>query len=291
MPGRPARPDAAQRPGRAARRAPRRAARRRLLVLALQVAILVGVIAFWEWGARTRIGEDRFLVDPFIWSRPTRIAQRVADWMANGTIVNNILVTLYEAVMSFVIGTLAGVAVGFVLGRSDFWARVFNPYLQVVNALPRLIFTPIFFLIFGLDANSKIALGVSLVFFIVFFNAFQGVREVDRDVFNNARMLGAGERQMAWHVLLPSALSWILTSLHTSIGFAMVGAVVGEYLGSSRGLGHIISQSEGNIDATGVWAGLAVLSVVVVLVELVVTAMEKRLVRWKPQAGGDLLAA
>lgn len=267
------------------------AARKRLLILVLQVVILVGVIAFWENGSRTHIDDEHFLVDPFIWSRPTKIVARVGEWLGNGIIVTNVFITLYEALMSFVIGTLLGIAAGFALGRSDFWARVFNPYLQVLNALPRLIFTPIFFLLFGLDANSKIALGVSLVFFIVFFNAYQGVREVDRNVFNNVRMLGAGERQMAWHVLVPSALTWILTSLHTSIGFAMVGAVVGEYLGASRGLGHIISQSEGNLDATGVWAGLAVLSVVVVLVELAVGAAERRLVRWKPQPAGELLAA
>jgi len=139
--------------------------------------------------------------------------------------------------------------------------------------------------------NSKIALGFSLVFFIVFFNAFQGVREVDRNVFNNARMLGAEGRQMTRHVLLPSAMSWILISLHTSVGFAMVGAIVGEYLGASTGLGHIINQAEGNLDTTGVFAGLIVLSVVVVFVELLVTQVERRLVKWKPPPAGDLLAA
>ena len=272
-----------------ARRA--RARRQRYLVLLLQIVILVAVIGFWEFGSRQHTDEEHFLVDPFIWSRPTKIYARVSEWLRDGIIVHNVFITLYEALMGFVLGTAGGVFAGFLLGRSDFWARVLNPYIQVVNALPRLVFTPIFFLIFGLDANSKIALGFSLVFFIVFFNAFQGVREVDRNVFNNARMLGAGERQMAWHVLLPSALSWILTSLHTSVGFAMVGAVVGEYLGSSRGLGHVIAQSEGNLDATGVWAGLAVLSVVVVIVELLVTQAERRLIRWKPKSAGDLLAA
>jgi len=143
----------------------------------------------------------------------------------------------------------------------------------------------------GIRASSKIALGFSLVFFIVFFNAFQGVRDVDRNVLNNARMLGANERQLTWHVLLPSAMSWILASLHTSVGFAMVGAVVGEYIGASRGIGYVISQSEGNLDATGVWAGMVVLCAVVILVELAVTQLERRLVRWKPQPAGDLLAA
>src|SRR5205814_9533172 len=127
----------------------------------------------------------------------------------------------------------------------------------------------------------KIALGFSLVFFIVFFNAYQGVREVDRNVFNNVRMLGANERNLTWHVLLPSALTWILTSLHTSVGFAMVGAVVGEYLGAARGLGHVISQAEGTFDTTGVFAGMTVLGIVVVMVSAAVTRLEKWLLRWK----------
>lgn len=269
----------------------RRARRRRLIIITVQLVILVGLIGFWEIGSRVHTDEEHFLVDPFIWSRPSRIWLRITEWMTDGTILKNVFITLYEAAMSFVTGVIGGVIAGFLLGRWDFAARVLNPYIQVLNALPRLVFAPIFFILFGLDENSKIALGFSLVFFIVFFNAYQGVREVDRNVFNNARMLGANERQMTRHVLLPSAMSWILTSLHTSVGFAMVGAIVGEYLGSSRGLGHIISQAEGNLDATGVFAGLVVLSAAVVVVELLVTQLERRIVRWKPQPAGDLLAA
>jgi NitT/TauT family transport system permease protein len=263
----------------------------RAVVVGLQAAILIAVIVVWEVGTTTPTGPNRFLVDPFIWSRPSRIAGRLGEWLQSGIILNNVFITLYEALMSFVLGAVAGVVVGFVLARSDLWSRVLNPFIQVLNALPRLVFAPIFFLLFGLDENSKIALGFSLVFFIVFFNAYQGVREVDRNVFNNVRMLGANERQMTWHVLLPSALTWILTSLHTSVGFAMVGAVVGEYLGAARGLGHVIAQSEGNLDATGVWSGMLVLCVVVVVVEVLVTQLERRLVRWKPQPAGELLTA
>jgi sulfonate transport system permease protein len=261
----------------------------RPVVVGLQAVILVAVLLIWEFGTLTSTGPNRTLIDPFIWSRPSSIVARAGQWLQSGIILNNVFITLYEALMSFVLGALGGVVVGFLLARSELWSRVLNPFIQVLNALPRLVFAPIFFLLFGLDENSKIALGFSLVFFIVFFNAYQGVREVDRNVFNNVRMLGANERQMTRHVLLPSALTWILTSLHTSVGFAMVGAVVGEYLGAARGLGHVISQSEGNLDATGVWAGMLVLCIVVVVVEVLVTQLEQRLVRWKPAAAGDTL--
>ena len=269
----------------------RRSARRGALVLGLQLAILVAVIVVWEVGSKVEVSEDKFLIDPFFFSRPSRMLSRIVEWLQDGTIEKNIVVTLYEAVGAFVTGVLGGVVVGFLLGRSDFWARVFSPYIQVLNALPRLIFAPILILLLGLDERSKIALGFSLVFFIVFFNAFQGVRDVDRNVLNNARMLGANERELTRHVLLPSAMSWILASLHTSVGFAMVGAVVGEYIGASRGIGYVIAHSEGNLDATGVWSGMVVLCVFVVIIEVLVTQVERRLVRWKPQPAADLLAA
>ncbi|HLQ60764.1 MAG TPA: ABC transporter permease, partial [Candidatus Acidoferrales bacterium] len=269
----------------------RRRGRGPAAVLAFQVAIFVAVVAVWQVGTAIKIGEDRTLVDPFFFSKPSLIKDRVLVWLGDGTIARHVGVTLYEAAGSFVLGVLGGVVVGFLLGRSDFWARVFNPYIQVLNALPRLVFAPIFILLLGLDERSKIAIGFSLVFFIVFFNAFQGVRDVDRNVLNNALMLGADGRQLTWHVFLPSAMSWILASLHTSVGFAMVGAVVGEYIGASRGIGYVIAQADGNLDATGVFAGVAVLCVVVIVVELGVTQLERRLVRWKPQPAGDLLAA
>jgi NitT/TauT family transport system permease protein len=280
-----------------------------LRVVAFQLVLLLVVVAVWQVGSQIDVaplgewlyantglqvlgvGEPRMLVDPFFFSNPNRILRRDWQWLRDGTIARHVGVTLYEAVMSFVIGVLLGVVIGFLLGRSRFWARVLNPYIQVLNAMPRLIFAPILLLLFGLGENSKIALGVSLVFFIVFFNAFQGVRDVDRNVLNNALMLGANERQLTRHVLLPSAMSWILASLHTSVGFAVAGVVVGEYIGASRGIGYVISQAEGNIDATGVWAGMAVLVVLVGVVEVAVTQAERRLVRWKPQPAGDAAGA
>jgi NitT/TauT family transport system permease protein len=264
-----------------ARTAPTAAAvrqrRRRWIVLGLQLALLVAFFGGWQLASSTGA------IDEFLWSKPSSVATRVWDWLGDGTIADNLWVTLYEAAMAFAIGVAAGVIAGFALGMSDFWARVLHPYVVLLNAIPRLVFTPLFFILFGLGPSSKIALGVSIVFFLAFFNAYQGVREVNRDVANNARMLGATtRRQMTRHVLLPSALTWILSSLHVCVGFAMISAIVGEYLGSSEGLGHVISQSQGNLDTTGVMAGILVLSLVVVLVEVAVTQAERHLVRWKP---------
>jgi NitT/TauT family transport system permease protein len=258
------------------------AARKRPVVIAVQAGLLVLLIAGWEFTARSH------LIDPFFFSQPSIFIGRAFQWLSDPAVLlggrsiyHHLLVTLEETAGGFVLGVLGGVVIGFLLGRSAFWSAVFNPYIQVLNALPRLVLAPIFVLLLGIDERSKIALGFSLVFFIVFFNAYRGVLEVDRNVLNNARMLGASETQLAWHVLLPSAMTWILSSLHTSVGFALVGAVVGEYLASAQGLGWIISQAQGNFDAAGVYAGMLILCIVVVIVEAGVTSVEGRLIRWK----------
>jgi NitT/TauT family transport system permease protein len=257
-------------------------ASRRLSVRLLQATVLVLLIGIWEVASQLR------WIDPFFFSQPSVFVSRATRWLSDPsfliggrTIYHHLLVTIEEMIGGFLLGVVSGIVVGFLLGRSQFWSAVFNPYIQILNALPRLVLAPIFVLLLGIDERSKIALAFSLVFFIVFFNAYRGVRDVDRNILNNARMLGASERQLTWHVLLPSAMSWILSSLHTAVGFALVGAVVGEYLAAAQGLGWIIGQAQGNFDSAGVYAGMLILCVVVVIIESLVTWLERRLIRWK----------
>jgi NitT/TauT family transport system permease protein len=249
-------------------------------VLAAQIGLAVVVVAGWELCARAGI------LDEFFFSKPSDIAVRAIGWFGTGYIWEHLRITLLEAVLALTIGGVLGLAIGFLLARVEFVAAVLEPYIKILNALPRVVLAPIFLLWFGLGIWSKVAFGVALVFFIVFFNTYQGVREVDRVLIDNARMLGARERQLARHVLLPSALTWIFSSLHISVGFAIVGAVVGEYLGASAGVGYLIAQAEGTFDTTGVFAGMVVLSVVVVLVDLAVNRVERHLLRWKPARHG-----
>jgi sulfonate transport system permease protein len=241
--------------------------------LTLGIALLGG----WEWGARSG------LLDPFFFSRPSEVAMRVWQWAATGFIWAHLLTTFVEAALSFAIGALCGIVSGFALARAPFLAAVLEPYIRIANALPRVVLAPIFLLWFGLGIWSKVALGVTVVFFIVFFNTYRGVREVDQVIVDNARMLGASERQLIRHVLIPSALTWIFSSLHVSIGLAIIAVVVGEYLGASRGIGYVIAQAEGVFDTTGVFAGITVLSAGVLLVGAAVDRLERRLLRWKPE--------
>jgi NitT/TauT family transport system permease protein len=250
----------------------------RYRLLPYQLGFLLVLVMVWQ------ITTQRGWVDPFFFSRPSAIGARVVEWFVKGSIYRHLWTTALETVLAFVVGAGLGVVFGFAFARIPTLSGIFEPYLKIGNALPRVVLAPIFTLWFGLGILSKVAFGVTLVFFIVFFNTYQGIREVDRNLLNNTRMLGATERDLVRHVLLPSAMVWILSSLHTSVGLALVGAVVGEYLGSARGLGYVIAQAEGTFDTTGVFAGMTVLAAFTLLVDLLVTLVERRLLAWKPPA-------
>ena len=239
--------------------------------------IVVGVLALALWQGLVSLK----LLDPFFVSRPTDIVRRVGSWVSGGSLWGHLSVTLEESLLGLLVGAAFGITVGFALARSPMLARVLDPYIRMLNAIPRVVLAPLFLLWFGLGIWSKVALAVTLVFFVMFFNTYQGVRDASQVLIDNVRMLGASERQLVRHVLVPSALTWIFSSLHTSLGFAVVGAVVGEYLGSTKGLGYVISQAEGTFDTTGVFAGMTVLGAVVLMVSAGVTRLERWLLRWK----------
>ncbi|MCZ1005796.1 ABC transporter permease [Streptomyces lydicus] len=263
-----------------------RAARHhKLLVHGTRVLLLVALIGLWEWLARAAV------IDPFNFSMPSRIWDQISQWALDGTpqgsLWEQIWYTLYEALLGWVIGVIGGVVLGIALGRIRFLADVLGPYIKVLNALPRIVLAPIFLIWFGLGPASKVASAVVLVFFPVFFNAFQGAREVDRNLVANSRILGASNRQVTLQVVIPSATSWIFTSLHVSFGFALIGAIVGEYIGATKGLGLLVSASQGTFNAAGVYAAMVILAVVALLAEGLLAFLERRLFRWKPADAGD----
>src|SRR2546425_10097909 len=261
-------------------------ANRRLVVNGLRILFAVVVLGSWELG--TAAG----WIDPFFYGRPSGVANQLRIWLFEGTaqgpLWQQVATTLEEAALGFLIGVALGVVFGVVLARVRLLADVFAPYIKALNAMPRVVLGSIFLIAIGYGIWSKVALAVVLVFFVVFFNAFQGVREVDRVLLANARILGASERQLSTHVILPSALSWILASLHTSFGFALVGAVVGEYLGAIKGLGLVIATAQGTFNPNGVFAAMTILAVVALLAEAGVTALENRLITWRPNVVTDV---
>jgi NitT/TauT family transport system permease protein len=257
-----------------------------LTLISLQLLVALVALALWQLLATVPIF-GRMWLPPFFFSTPVDVFSQVISWFSTGVIWKHLLITLWESILAFVLGSAAGVLIGFWFARRPTVAAVFDPYVKMTNALPRVVLAPIFTLWLGLGIWSKVALGVTLVFFIVFFNVYQGVKEVSQTLVDNGRMLGMSERQLMRHVYWPSALSWMFSSLHTSVGFAVVGAVVGEYLGSAAGLGYLIQQAEGVFDVAGVFAGMFVLSVFVILIDIAVSLVERRLLVWRPTAARD----
>ncbi|PLC51422.1 ABC transporter permease [Pollutimonas subterranea] len=244
-----------------------------------QVLLLVIILTAWHIASR-----DRNFA--FFFGQPVEIAKVIWTWfVVNGDIYRHLGVTLTETVLAFFIGTIAGLAFGLWLGLSRGASALLDPYITAANSMPRVILAPIFGMWFGLGIWSKVALAVTLVFFIVFFNVYQGVREVSSTLLDNARMLGANRKQLLRHVYIPSATSWVFSSLHTSVGLAFVGAVVGEYLGSASGVGYLILQAEGTLDVNTVFAGIVVLTVFALILDGLVTLFEDRVLAWKPAAG------
>ncbi|MGX6999609.1 ABC transporter permease [Caballeronia sp. KNU42] len=262
--------------------AQRRIRVRKWTIITLRIAVLVIALGGWELSARMK------WIDSFFFSMPSLIYLQLVEWFTNGTsqgpLWMQVLVTLEETVLGFLIGAAGGIVCGIALGRNKLLSDVFSLYIQIANSIPRVVLGSVFVIALGLGMASKVALAVVMVFFVVFGNAFQGVREADRYMIANAQILGASKHQVTMTVVIPSALSWILASLHVSFGFALVGAVVGEFLGSKQGIGLLISTAQGAFNASGVFAAMIVLAVVALAADYLLTSLERRLLKWKPAA-------
>ncbi|WP_031466067.1 ABC transporter permease [Sciscionella sediminilitoris] len=266
-----------------------RAAKRKraVKVWGLRLAIIVVWLGSWELAAT-------YWIDPFFYSKPSAIANRLYEWFTIGTdfgsIWANLLTTVEESVLGFFIGAVLGVLLGVILGRSTYLAEVLNPFIKAANAVPRIVLASLFIVWFGLGLGSKVATVVVLVFFAVFFNAFTGAREVDRNLIDNARILGASRIAVLRTIVVPSATSWILSSLHIAFGFALIGAVVGEYAGAKSGMGFLIANAQGTFDTPGIYAGMIVITVVALLAEWLIGTAENRLLRWRPKVSGSAVS-
>ncbi len=268
------------RPPRVLGRRRRRDTGRRVRLGAVRLGIVGLLLAAWQVAVNVKA------VDPFFWGEPRAVWLTLQDWTLLGTpqgsLLEQVLVTLEEAVLGFAIGSVLGVVCGIALGRVLGLAELFAPFLKAANSIPRIILGSIFTVAFGFGMQSKVILAVVLVFFGVFFNAFQGAREVDRNLTANARLLGASRWRVTRDVVLPSAFTWILASLHISFGFALIGALVGEILGANKGLGLLIRSSQNNFDMNGVLAGMVIVALIALSAEGLITMLESRLLRWRP---------
>ncbi|WP_316194266.1 ABC transporter permease [Bradyrhizobium sp. SZCCHNRI3052] len=275
---------------------------RRAAILFWQIAILVIVLVVWQWGfewSKVLLPKAYVpkILDPYFVAKPSLIWQsflRLGCFSDPAGVVacigatdNNLwtatLVTLKNTWWGFLFGALTGIAAGVVLGRSDFLAGVFGPYIIALNSIPRIALVPLVILIFGLGDLSKIATAWLVVFFVVFFNTFEGTRAVDRDQIAAARLMGASELTVLRTVVVPSALAWVFASLLPAVSFALVGVIVGEFIGAERGLGKLIIEAEARANASEMMVAIFIMMFVGILLALAVQSLQSYLLRWQPQ--------
>jgi NitT/TauT family transport system permease protein len=258
----------------------RRRRKRTVLVWIARALTLLCILGGWELFA------DKKIIDPFFYGQPSGIFDQLKTWIEHGTAFGSIWlqiwVTLKEALLGFFYGVSGGIIFGVALGQVRFLSDVLGPYIKIINAMPRIVLGSIFFVAFGLGTTSKVLLASVLVFFVVFFNAYQGVREVDRNLVANARVLGASRWQVVRNVVLPSALVWIIASLHVAFGFSIIGAIVGEFIGAQKGLGLVIASSQNNFNPDGVFGAMVIIGIIALTAEGLIAQLEHRLLAWRP---------
>jgi NitT/TauT family transport system permease protein len=241
-----------------------------------RLAVVAAFLLLWEVSAQAG------WIDRFFFSSPTEIFRILQEWARSGVVLPNLTLTLSEAAIGYLLGVALGTALGFVFAFMPRVATVLDPIMVILNSFPRLTLAPLFIVWFGFGMTPKIILVAAFIIFICFFNTYRGLREVDTEILDRARLWGASRWALARHIYLPAAISWIITGLRASVGFALIGAVVGEYIGGDSGIGFLIMQGQQRLRMREVLAGLALLLVVAFIVDLILRHIEARSLRWQP---------
>jgi len=240
-----------------------------------QVVLIMIFLVGWELSSRTGI------IDPFFISSPTKIVGALANWINDGILFKHIWITFSQALVGLFIGIILGVAFSLIVSFNKTLDRIFQPFLNMMNALPRIAFAPIIVLWFGFGFLSKVIIVVSLVFFIIFFNTYQGIKEINPVLIKNSRIIGANNNQIIYYIYFPSIMTWIFASLRLSIAYSVIASIIGEYVGSTGGIGFLIDNAQSMFDATGVMAGLISITIVVGIVDYFIRLLERKILIWK----------
>lgn len=244
------------------------------LMAAFQVMLGIAFLALWQLSSGT-------IIDSFMISDPISIFKKLYIWFSSGSIWVHIWATIYSTSIGFFIGASTGIVAGVWLGLSPTLSRLFDPYIWALNASPKVALAPLFILWFGLGIESKIALAAVLVVFLVFVNTFAGVRQVDSDLVDTIKLMGAKKRQILTKIILPDASSWIFIGIQTSIPYALIGTIIGEMIASNRGLGYLVQRSGSEFDTAGVFAALFIISAIGVLLNQLFVISHSPFQKWR----------
>jgi NitT/TauT family transport system permease protein len=252
----------------------------------MRIALLVTLLGGWE-------GLSGWAFDSFWVSTPREILAYLYDWIVNGDFFRHFNATMTAIIIGYAVGAVLGLLLGLPLGRSETTAKVLDPFLLALNGIPRVALAPLFVIWFGIGILPKVILVFTLVFFVVFYNAYAGVRSVERRYIDLAWVMGARSSDLFAKVIFPAAMPYILLGLKLSIPYAVIGAIIGEFIASSRGLGYKIQVETSLYNTTGTMAGIIVLMFIVVVLNGIIGAFERRALRWRPPSrnggGGQAL--
>jgi NitT/TauT family transport system permease protein len=248
---------------------------RQSLIWGWRTGLIIALLVIWQVLSGP-------VLDPQFVSSPGGIATRLGQWTADGTLWSNTWITVQEIVLGFLLGALSGAALAYLLAPFKVVWDILDPFLMALYAIPKVALAPLFIVWFGIGTDMKVLLAAVTVFFLVFLNTAAGVHEVDRGLVDAVRLMGGSRRDIAFKVTLPASMTGLLTGLRVSIPYALIGAVIGELVASNRGLGYLISDSSAKFDTDGVFATLAVLSVIAAALNAVVNVLGRRANRWKP---------
>jgi NitT/TauT family transport system permease protein len=232
------------------------------------------ILIFWQWAA------GRLIKEIYV-SKPTAVAERLYELFSSGEIYPHLWTTGQELVLGYVIGVTGGILAGYALGRSPRLASIFEPYVMAFYGIPKIALAPLFIIWFGIGIWSKIALAGIMVFFLVFYNVYTGVRSVDRELVNLTLVMGANQRQLTYHVYLPAAAPYVLLGMRMAVPYSVIGVIVGEFTSSTQGLGLFIHEASSTYDPAGVFAGIVILLAFVVVANVLAGRLERRFLRWK----------
>lgn len=245
-----------------------------LAILAYQAVLIGTALLAWQ------LVSGRW-VQPLWMSRPTDIVAKLAEWLWSGTLVFHLATTALEMALGYSLGAVVAIGLGLLLGARPLLGHVLNPFVVALYSVPQVALAPLFVLWFGIEIPSKVALVAATVFFLVFFNTYEGVRSVDPDLVNTLRLMGARDRDVFRRVMVPAASLWIFTGLKVSVRYALTTAIVGEMIAGNRGIGYLVSHAAGYFDTTGVFAGTIVLMLCGMLLTGLVGRAERFVTRWK----------
>lgn len=246
-----------------------------LVTLGLRLLVLAIFVACWEGAVALGVATEFWI------SRPTLVGQRFAEYLFTERFYQDVFTTLYEMALGLGAGVVFGVISGLALTKWPLLHRATDPYIMIVYSLPRIALAPLFILWLGLGLASKVVLALFVAYFVMLINTYAGIRNVDQDLLNAVRTMGASDSFLTRKVRLPAALPWIFSGIRIALGASLVGAVVAEMLGSTHGIGHEIARAAGAFDTTGIFTYLLVLAVVATGLNEGMKWAERRLLTWQ----------